>query len=87
VPGLSALDSQEQILAYCLLFGYAQQLVTGQIDKQAQRLLQQVPSKDSNTERPEVLPALPAEASGTGAVVAEAGPPPLAAPVTTARAT
>jgi hypothetical protein len=46
VPGLSALDTQEQILAYALLFGYAQQLLTGLIDKQARSLLSAVPSKD-----------------------------------------
>ena len=39
IPGLSALDSQEQILAYALVFGYAQQLLTGLIDKRARNML------------------------------------------------
>lgn len=39
VPGLSALDSQEQILAYALVFGYAQQLLTGLIDSRAREIL------------------------------------------------
>ena len=29
VPGLSALDSPAQIIAWAILFGYAQQLFTG----------------------------------------------------------
>jgi hypothetical protein len=56
VPGLSALDSQEQILAYALIFGYAQQLLTGLIDRQALGLLDSVPSKDVEQSRPP-LPA------------------------------
>ena len=52
VPGLSALDSQEQILAYALVFGYAQQLLTGLVDKQGQSILASVPSKDSAGSRP-----------------------------------
>jgi hypothetical protein len=44
-PGLTALDTQEQILAYALIFGYAQ-LVTRLIDRQAQSVLSGVPSKD-----------------------------------------
>lgn len=51
IPGLSALDSQEQILAYALVFGYAQQLLTRLIDKQAQTVLNSVPSKDSTVDR------------------------------------
>ena len=46
VPGLTALDTQSQILAYALLFGYAQQLLTGLIDKRALSLLSTVPGKD-----------------------------------------
>lgn len=46
VPGLSALDNQEQILAYALVFGYAQQLLTKLIDRQAQDVLDAVPSKE-----------------------------------------
>lgn len=38
VPGLSGLDSQEQILAYALVLGYAQQLATGFLDRRAEGL-------------------------------------------------
>lgn len=49
VPGLSELDSQEQILAYALVFGYAQQLLTKLIDQRAQDVLNSVPSKDTDS--------------------------------------
>ena len=39
VPGLSGLDSQEQILAYALVLGYAQQLATGFLDRRAEGLV------------------------------------------------
>jgi cell division septation protein DedD len=39
VPGLSALDDSGQILAWAVIFGAAQQLVTGLIDKTAQSRL------------------------------------------------
>jgi len=39
VPGLSALDTSAQILAWALIFGYAQQLVTRLVDQQAQTVL------------------------------------------------
>lgn len=57
VPGLSDLDSQGQILAYALVFGYAQQLLTGLIDKRAQSLLDSVPTKDAEADRPLYGPA------------------------------
>jgi hypothetical protein len=44
VPGLSALDSSDQILAWALVFGAAQQLVTGLVDKKAQSVLESVGS-------------------------------------------
>jgi len=46
IPGLSELDSQRQILAYALVFGYAQQLATRFLDQQAQDILSNVPSKE-----------------------------------------
>ena len=49
VPGLSALDSQQQILAYALLLGFGQQVFTHALDRKAQTLLDGVPSKDSST--------------------------------------
>ncbi|MGH3506326.1 MAG: hypothetical protein ACRDO2_03870 [Nocardioidaceae bacterium] len=56
VPGLSELDSQGQILAYALILGYAQQLLTGLIDKQADHLLASAPGKDTQVERPQREP-------------------------------
>jgi hypothetical protein len=44
VPGLSALDSSGQIIAWALIFGAAQQLVTGLVDKKAQSVLDSVGS-------------------------------------------
>lgn len=44
LPGLSALDSSGQILAWALVFGAAQQLVTGLVDKKAQSVLDSVGS-------------------------------------------
>jgi hypothetical protein len=53
VPGLSQLDSQEQILAYAFIFGAAQQLLVGAVDRQAQQLLAAAPSKAASSGRPE----------------------------------
>jgi hypothetical protein len=39
VPGLSALDTSAQIIAWALVFGYAQQLFTRLVDTQAQTVL------------------------------------------------
>ena len=44
IPGLSALDSPAQILAWALVFGGAQQLVTRLIDQQGQVVLNSVRS-------------------------------------------
>jgi hypothetical protein len=56
VPGLTALDSQEQILAYALVFGFAQQVFTRVLDRQAQTLLDGLPAKDAGTPPPRALP-------------------------------
>lgn len=53
VPGLSQLDSQRQILAYALVFGYAQQLVSRLIDNQGRTILNSLPSKDPQAKKPE----------------------------------
>jgi hypothetical protein len=45
VPGLSELDSQGQILAYAIVFGIAQHLVTRFVDQKAEAVLGSVPSK------------------------------------------
>jgi hypothetical protein len=49
IPGLSSLDSQQQILAYALLLGFAQQVFTHSLDVRAQSLLEALPGKDSPT--------------------------------------
>jgi hypothetical protein len=46
VPGLTALDTPEQILAWALLFGYAQQLFTRLVDQQGQAVLNSVRGAD-----------------------------------------
>jgi hypothetical protein len=47
VPGLSALDTSAQILAWALVFGYAQQLFTRFVDQQGQTVLNNVRSSES----------------------------------------
>jgi hypothetical protein len=42
IPGLSALDSSAQILAWAIVFGYAQQLLTRFLDQQANTVLENV---------------------------------------------
>jgi hypothetical protein len=49
VPGLSSLDSQQQILAYALLLGFAQQVFTHSLDVRAQSLLEALPGKDAGS--------------------------------------
>jgi hypothetical protein len=39
IPGLSALDTQGQIIAYAIVFGYAQQVFTRLVDSQAHTVL------------------------------------------------
>lgn len=54
VPGLSALDTSAQILAWALVFGYAQQLFTRLVDRQGQTVLASVRSADN--QKPEMTP-------------------------------
>jgi hypothetical protein len=54
IPGLSDLDSQGQILAYAVLFGVAQHVLTRLVDQKAQALLNGLPAKD-----PESSPGSP----------------------------
>jgi hypothetical protein len=56
VPGLSELDTQRQILAYSLIFGYAQQLATRYLDDRATTLLAAVPSKHTPLVQTRSLP-------------------------------
>lgn len=46
VPGFSQLDSQGQILAYAIVFGVAQHLVTRFVDQRADDVLSNLPSKE-----------------------------------------
>jgi hypothetical protein len=59
VPGLSILDSQVQILAYALVFGFSQQLLTRLLDQRAQTLLEDLPGGDG-TEPARSFPQLEA---------------------------
>jgi hypothetical protein len=53
VPGLSALDSSAQIIAWAVVFGYSQQLLTGLVDRQANEVLQKVDTPPNpNLDRP-----------------------------------
>jgi hypothetical protein len=69
VPGLTNLDSQRQILAYALIFGIAQQLVTRVADDRAQQILNQLPNKDPEArpaQPPPVTPTTPPQDGATG---------------------
>ena len=52
VPGLSALDTSAQILAWALVFGYAQQLFTRLVDQQGQTVLNNVRAADKPAAQP-----------------------------------
>ncbi|WP_133829187.1 hypothetical protein [Actinomycetospora succinea] len=52
VPGLAPLASQEQILCYALVFGYAQQALTTLIDKKAGDLVTGVRDKGGDEGKP-----------------------------------
>jgi hypothetical protein len=52
VPGLSALDTSAQILAWALVFGYAQQLFTRLVDQQGQTVLNNVRGADQPQPNP-----------------------------------
>jgi len=47
VPGLTELDTQQQILAYAFVFGFAQIIVTRLIDRQAGDLIGAIPEKEA----------------------------------------
>jgi hypothetical protein len=52
VPGLSALDTSAQILAWALVFGYAQQLFTRLVDQQGQAVADNVRHADNPRRSP-----------------------------------
>jgi hypothetical protein len=47
VPGLNALDTTAQILAWALVFGFAQELFTHFVDQQGQTVLNSVRAADA----------------------------------------
>lgn len=63
VPGLSRLDSQQQILAYALVLGFAQQVFTRSLDRRAQTLLEALPAKDASGAPPTTSPPSPPAAT------------------------
>jgi hypothetical protein len=76
VPGLSALDSQGQILAYAMVFGFAQHVFTRLLDRKAQDLLEGLPGGDAaeqSTKSPSPAPVPQELPSPTGAATAAAG--------------
>jgi hypothetical protein len=52
VPGLAALDTSAQILAWAIIFGYAQQLFTRLVDQQGQTVLNSVRGADKTAPAP-----------------------------------
>ena len=51
IPGLSALDTSAQIVAWAAIFGYAQQLFTRLVDQQAHAVLDGVRGGDKSNEQ------------------------------------
>ncbi|NRQ34131.1 hypothetical protein HII36_20065 [Nonomuraea sp. NN258] len=52
IPGLSALDSSAQVIAWAVIFGYAQQVFTHFVDQQAQNVLNRVRGRAPEQGRP-----------------------------------
>jgi hypothetical protein len=69
VPGLSALDTSAQILAWAVVFGYSQQILTRLVDRQANTVLENV----SQPANPQLTTA---GAPGTATATATPGPTP-----------
>ncbi|MFF3680229.1 hypothetical protein ACFYYS_40435 [Streptomyces sp. NPDC002120] len=65
VPGLSSLDSSAQIIAWAIIFGYAQELFTQYVDKRGQKVLDAVRG-----------PSGPPLGDGAPAAAQAANPPP-----------
>jgi hypothetical protein len=85
VPGLSALDTSAQILAWAVIFGYAQQLLTGLLDRQAQTVLDGLGGQDPAPEprRAPVVAPVPIQRAPVVLPPAQPSPepPPEAPPV------
>jgi hypothetical protein len=75
VPGLTALDSQGQILAYAVVFGFAQQAFTRLLDQRAQTLLEELPGGEAAEAQPPIVapaPPPPSDETETAPSAAEA---------------
>ncbi len=59
VPGLTNLDSQAQILAYALVFGFAQQALSRLLDRRAQTLMEGLPGGTGAEPTPDTTPVAP----------------------------
>lgn len=56
IPGLSALDSSAQIIAWAVIFGYAQQLFTRLVDERGQAVLNAVGGSENHLTLDQRLP-------------------------------
>ena len=64
VPGLSALDTSAQIIAWAVVFGYSQQILTRLVDQQANTVLENVNQPSGTAVSPSATPAAAAPAAG-----------------------
>jgi hypothetical protein len=56
VPGFSAIDKQDQIVAYAVLFGFAQQLITRFADDKGREVLDKVQKTEPpSPQQPDVI--------------------------------
>ena len=76
VPGLSDLDNQSQVLAYALLFGFAQQALSRLLDMRAQDLLEGLPGGEATAPLPGAKgePVPPAQPTGPAVPAGEQAP-------------
>jgi hypothetical protein len=63
VPGLSALDTSAQIIAWAVIFGYAQQLFTRPVDERGHAILNSVGGADHGTLMDQRMSTPPAASS------------------------
>jgi hypothetical protein len=74
LPGLSAFDSQGQILAYAFVFGFAQQVFMRLLDRRAEALLDGLPGRGGPAAPAPPMPPPVAEATeATGGLAVPAG--------------
>jgi hypothetical protein len=76
VPGLSDLDNQSQVLAYALLFGFAQQALSRLLDMRAQDLLEGLPGGEATAPLPGAK-GEPVQAQQNGAAAPAGGQAPV----------